>query len=42
MSVTTWKARVMKAFRGKTRFECVLLYTVNSMCVDISCGEVYG
>ena len=42
MPVMTWKARVMKVFHGKTRFECVLLYTGNSIGIDILSGEVYS
>ena len=36
------KARTAKGFLGKTRFECVLLYSVNSMGIDILSGKVYG
>ena len=37
-----WKSPTLKAFPGNTWDKRVLLYTVNSMSIDILSGEVYG
>ena len=42
MAMVTWKGRTAKVFHGKTWDKRVLLYTVNSMSIDILSGEVYG